>query len=211
MHFFVYIIGGAALVIGIIIYLVRQYEQKRSADLTEIFRDFSFRKTEPTGIPDFKITSKGHSRKRTNNFEGRTAGLDLSIFDYRYTVGGGKNQHTYQFTMAMIDVSLPVFQLYKEGLFQKIADKFSKTDIDFEGYPIFSDKYVLKGDDEQAVRALFSLEVLLFFENDEWCAESNGTQLVVWKHNKRIKPEHMNEFLNAAKPCFDLLVGSRPS
>lgn len=208
MHPAIIIIVGMALVIGVIIYLVRQYEQKRTAGLTEIFRDLSFRPVEQIPIPDFRITSKGHSRKTRNCFEGRAGGLDLMIFDYRYTVGGGKNQHTYQFTLAMTETNLPVFQLYKEGLFQKIADKFSKADIDFEGYPIFSDKYVLKGDDEQAVRNLFSPEVLLHFENAEWCAESNGSQLVFWKHNKRIKPEHMNEFLNAVKPSFKLFVKS---
>ena len=208
MHPAIVIFAGAALVIGIIVYLVRKYEQERTAGLTEVFRDLSFRPVESTGIPDFRITSKGHSRKRTNNFEGRASGLDLSIFDYRYTVGGGKNQTTYKFTMVMTETSCPAFQLYKEGLFQKIADKFSKADIDFEGHPIFSDKYVLKGDDEQAVRTLFSPDVLLHFENTQWCAESNGSQLVFWKHNKRIKPEHMNEFLNSVKPCFKLFVKS---
>ncbi|MCP4455254.1 MAG: hypothetical protein GY809_27660 [Planctomycetes bacterium] len=108
----------------------------------------------------------------------------------------------------MTETSLPVFQLYREGLFQKIADKFSKKDIDFEGYPIFSDKYVLKGGDEQAVRALFSPEVLLHFENTQWCGESNGRPLVFWKHNKRIKLEHMNEFLNSLKPGFKQFVKS---
>ena len=208
MHPAIIIIVGMTLIIGVIVYLVRQYEQKRAAELAEFFREFSFRPVEQMPIPDLRVTSKGHSRKVRNCFSGRAGGLNLSIFDYRYTVGGGKNQHTYQFTMAMTETNLPVFQLYKEGVFQKIADKFSKTDIDFEGYPIFSDKYVLKGDEEQPVRTLFSPEVLLFFETNEWCAESNGSQLAVWKHNRRIKPEHMNEFLNGSKACFHLFVRS---
>ncbi|NQV32947.1 MAG: hypothetical protein HQ515_09645 [Phycisphaeraceae bacterium] len=208
MHPAIYIFAGGALLIGVIVYLVRKYEQKRTAELTEVFRDLSFRSMESPGIPDFSITSRGHSRKRTNSFEGRTSGLDLSIFDYRYTVGGGKNQTAYKFTMVMTETSCPVFQLYKEGLFQKIADKFSKKDIDFEGYPIFSDKYVLKGDDEQAVRTQFSPDVLLFFENNDWCGESNGNQIVFWKHYRRIKPERMNEFLNEVKSCFKLFVKS---
>ena len=149
MHPAIIIIVGMTLIIGVIVYLVRQYEQKRTAELAEFFREISFRPVEQMPIPDLRVTSKGHSRKVRNCFSGRAGGLNLSIFDYRYTVGGGKNQHTYQFTMAMTETNLPVFQLYKEGVFQKIADKFSKTDIDFEGYPIFSDKYVLKGDEEQ--------------------------------------------------------------
>ena len=64
MHPAIYIIAGGALVIGIIVYLVRKYEEKRTAELTEFFRDLSFRKTDQAGIPDFRVTSRGHSKKR---------------------------------------------------------------------------------------------------------------------------------------------------
>jgi len=204
--YIVFIIMGIAFLVGVIVYLVKKYEKKRTEELAECFQYLSFRSVEQRELPDFKITSRGHSRRRYNNFEGRSSGLDLSIFDYRYTVGGGKNQHTYNITIAMTNASLPVFQLSKEGLFQKLVDKFSPKDIDFEDYRIFSEKYLLKGDDEQAIRKTFTPEVLCFFESDEPCyVESNGSKLIFCKPNKRIKPENMNEFLEKVKQCFKRL------
>jgi hypothetical protein len=37
MHPAIYIIAGGALVMGVIVYLVRKYEQERTAELTELF------------------------------------------------------------------------------------------------------------------------------------------------------------------------------
>lgn len=201
------IVAGIALVFGVVFFFTRQYEKKRTEELTEFFRGLSFQKVDLPAAPDFKITRRGHSRKRYNNFEGRAIGFDLSVFDYRFTVGHGKHRHTHKLTLAMTEANLPVFQLSKEGLVQKLADKFSNKDIDFEDFPEFSDKFVLHGDNEQEVRRIFTPEMLRFFEsNQQFCCEANGHQLIVYRPNQRIKPVDMNEFLETAKHCFQLFI-----
>ncbi|MCK4999271.1 MAG: hypothetical protein KAS23_07045 [Anaerohalosphaera sp.] len=205
------VIVCAVILVGIGVFLVKKYEKNRTLGLTEFFGTISFSNFDTGIIPSFKITTKGHSRKRFNNFQGTVNDLDLSVFDYRYSTGGGKNKQTYTFTIVMTDANLPVFQLSKEGIFQKIADKFTNKDIDFQSHPTFSEKYVLKADNEQAVREIFTPEVLDFFEdnqryhNERYYVESNSNQLIFAKLHKRIKPENMNEFLEKAKQCFNCL------
>lgn len=208
----VLIIAGFVILFGVIIYYGKMHEKKRKQGLTEFFLDLSFRNVEQTEIPDFKMTSRGHARRRYNNYEGRAAGLDISVFDYRYTTGSGKNSSTHTNTIAMTNANLPVFELSKEGFFSKIADKFINKDIDFHDYPDFSDKYVLKGDDEQAIRAIFTSEALVFFENIEresgkrCYLESNGRELIFCTPSKRVKPENINIFMEKTKQCFGLFV-----
>jgi hypothetical protein len=196
----------------VVVYFGKMQARKRKEGLTGFFLDLSFRNVEQTEIPDFKMTSRGHARRRYNNYEGRTSGLDISVFDYRYTVGSGKNSSTHTNTIAMTNVNLPIFQLSKEGFFSKIADKFTNKDIDFRDYPDFSDKYVLKGIDEQGIRTIFTSEALVFFENyerenNQRCyVESNGRELIFCTPSKRIKPENMNMFMEKTKHCFRLFV-----
>ncbi len=201
------IIAVIALLMGGGYVFTKKYEANRTNELTEFFRGLSFQMIEQPAVPDFKITRRGHSKKRYNNFEGRAIGFDLSVFDYRFTVGHGKNRRTYKITIAMTEVNLPVFQLSKEGLMQKLADKFTNKDIDFEDFPDFSDRFVLHGDSEEEVRRVFTPEILRFFENAEsYCCESNGHQLIMYRPKKRIKPDEMSRFLEAAKHCFQLFV-----
>jgi hypothetical protein len=208
----VIMISGFVAVFVVVIYFGKMQARKRKEGLTEFFMDLSFRNVEQPEIPSFKMTSRGHARRRYNNFQGRAAGLDISVFDYRYTTGSGKNSSTHTNTIAMTNANLPVFELSKEGFFSKIADKFTNKDIDFRDYPDFSDKYVLKAGDEQGVRAIFTSETLIFFENIEresgkrCYVESNGRELIFCTPSKRVKPENMNMFMEKTKQCFGLFV-----
>ena len=49
----------------------------------------------------FKV---GHSKKMEDIIEGEINGLPLSLFNYKYTVGSGKNSHTYEKTVLEIDI-----------------------------------------------------------------------------------------------------------
>lgn len=205
-------IAGFIVLAGVLIYFSKIQAKKRTEGLTEFFLNLSFRNVEQYEIPSFKMTSRGRSRRRYNNFEGRAAGLDISVFDYRYTTGSGKNSSTHTNTIAMTNANLPYFILSREGFFEKIADKFTNRDIDFHDYPEFSDKYVLKGEDEQAVREVFTPETLNFFENFErdygkrCYVESNGRELMFCIPYKRVKPENMDMFMEKTKQCFNLFV-----
>ena len=47
-------------------------------------------------LKPFYLFSKGRSRKIKNLMEGEANKVELAIFDYQYTTGGGENSHTYR-------------------------------------------------------------------------------------------------------------------
>ncbi len=50
----------------------------------------------------------GHSRYTEDIISGQFLNLPLQIFNYRYTVGSGKNQRTYRYTFLRINFGMPL-------------------------------------------------------------------------------------------------------
>lgn len=50
----------------------------------------------------------GHGKIMEDILQGEIAGLPLALFNYRYTVGSGKNSRTYNFTVLDLDLKTPV-------------------------------------------------------------------------------------------------------
>jgi hypothetical protein len=58
----------------------------------------------------------------------------------------------------------------------------SSNDIDFESAPLFSKKLKLTGENESAIRELFTDDLLGFFESEEiYHIECNGKALIIFK------------------------------
>lgn len=122
------------------------------------------------------------------------------IFDYKYTTGDGEDSKDHRQTVAVFQLAgktLPGFLLKPENLLHKIGSVFGYKDIDFEESPEFSRRYLLRGDDEKAVRSLFKPWVLSFFEQKPgWSVEGRGPWLVIYRQDKRLNPERFREFWN---------------
>lgn len=83
----------------------------------------------------------------------------FTAFDYSYATGGGNSARRHRFAMMLWespDTRLPRFSLAPEGFFQRLGQRFGVKDYDFTEDPEFSRAYQLQGDDEAAVRALFT-------------------------------------------------------
>nr|WP_086938482.1 hypothetical protein [Thaumasiovibrio occultus] len=110
--------------------------------------------------------SYSYSSEITHEFYGRTDDLrEFSIFIHTYRT----NKHSYHQTILSIDcidLDLPNFELKPESILEKVGQMFGFQDFDFTSYPKFSREYLLMGDNEQDVRALFSHDVLRFFEEN---------------------------------------------
>ena len=133
---------------------------------------------------------------------GEIEGVKTAVFDYRYTVGGGKNSQTFNQTVVYLEprnLSLPFFSLRPEHLFHKLISAFGYQDIDFGNRPTFSSKYLLRGPDEQAVRNLFDDALLGFYEmNPGLSADGGGNQLFLFQQNYRQPPQQIQSTVNAA-------------
>jgi hypothetical protein len=204
----VYIVLGILALVAVIVVLALRAEKKRREALRQLAmtRGYTFKEKDPAFSPGkFKIFNKGYGRKLYNILQKD----EFTIFDYQYTVGGGRSSHTYSQTVALVSlkgVKLPQFVLYPEHIFHKIGNAFGYKDIDFDSNPVFSKKYFLKGENEGAIRGLFKVDVLNYFENTNFrgTIEAEGDKLIYYRTSRRVKPADIDTFVNEAKKIVEL-------
>jgi hypothetical protein len=216
--FLIFVAIGAVVAIGI--YVAFFMERKRSLRMKEVATELGL-VFDPKAnnrlileMADFALFSQGHDRKFTNVMEGETGSMELRIFDYRYTQGGGQHQHVTNQTVLCFrshELALPHFSLRPETVWHKIGSLFGYQDINFDSHPGFSRRYLLRGKDEPGIRNLFSDDVLTFYENHAGlCTEGDGDRLIYYRSGKRIKPEDIRSFLQEGCEVYGLLKDESP-
>ena len=208
------IISSILLVIVVVIFLVRYYSKKRTEALVTFAESQHFhlsKKPDETFLPSlsqFHLFSKGHSKKVSTVLNKRTTEKEITIFDYRYTTGGGKSSHMWSQTVILLQstrLQLPSFTLRPENVFHKIGKTFGYKDIDFDMHPIFSKQYLLRGEDEQAIRQLFTERTLTYFDEYKGlCVEGDGDRLLFYRSSKKVSPQNMSLFLENGGKVFNL-------
>ncbi len=211
------IVGIVALIAGGIAWAY-VHEKKRRETLQQVAQQMGF-SFEPKGPPpgamgfgDCPLFKSGRSKRIYNVMQGAVADVQLHLFDYKYTVGSGKNSTTYNQTVAvfeMTQIKLPQFRLGPEGFFHKIGEMFGMQDIDFDTHPTFSKKYRLTSDDEATIRAAFTPTVLEFFEQHiarKWNVHCWDKWLVVYRSSHRAKPDDWPAFMEDTFGVVDVLT-----
>lgn len=200
---------------GIIVFIVVGYffERKRSRALEVIASSMglSFRRKDklPQDVKaaKFHLFSQGSSSIQ-NLMYAHVEGVDISLFGYRYS----KGRSAYNQTVALFyseSINLPNFDLRPEHVFHKIGSAFGYQDIDFETHPQFSSNYLLRGEDENAIRRIFTYDILAFFSNNTGLSvEARGNRLLFYRNDKRAKPDDMPSFLHEVRSIFGLFRGS---
>ena len=209
------IVAVVLALIGIAIFLARHFDKKRTEALKAVADalGFAFSAKGNEGLlgslREMRLFSQGHGRKIKNAMSGFANGVGVTIFDYRYTVGSGKNSHTYAQTVALFEsdgLQAPAFALRPENLFHKIGSAFGYQDIDFRDHPSFSKKYLLRGTDEASIRRMFTDELLDHYERrDGLSAEGAGDRFVHYRSSKKVAPEKIRSFFEEAYSVFAML------
>ncbi len=196
--------GAVLVIVGAIFSLSLAYEKKRTAALADacLRMGFNFQPKIPAdqapSFGKFHLFSVGHGRKGWNLMTGKVDDAAASVFDYRYTTGGGKNSHTWTQTVAVIPGSggLPDFALQPEHWWDKIGEILGHKDINFEASPEFSKHYLLKGPDEGRIRAAFGAQALGYFaQHPDWSVEVKDDAMAIYRRAKRPKAEEMQGFV----------------
>ncbi|NEQ51791.1 MAG: hypothetical protein F6K11_16890 [Leptolyngbya sp. SIO3F4] len=94
---------------------------------------------------------------------------------------------------------LPNFLLTPENLFHKVGNLFGYHDIDFDTYPEFSNRYLLKGSDKDIIRYQFHDGVLNFYQRHQGIStEGLGSLLIYYQENHRVAPKDWQNLLTQA-------------
>lgn len=122
----------------------------------------------------------------------RTDELDFTLFDLSYTSGSGSSHAVISQTVARMRaplLKLPAFRLFPQTIFVDIPLAFGGTDIEFFDSPNFSKKYVLRGEDEAALRRLFTPSLRQTLGTfDHLTIEGANDVLFVFRAAHKIRP-----------------------
>ncbi len=216
MEIFLILAGVAAFVLGLVAY-ARWNEKRRSALLRQAAEELGldFRSTGDPHLQQrlarFKLFQQGRSRKLRDLVRGDAGDLNILIFDYQYTVGGGNHQATFVQTVALLEsrsLDIPPFTLKPENMFDKLGGALGlQKDIDFEEYPEFSARYLLQSDEEPAVRELFHSGLIEVLQNRKRTSiEAVPGLVIIYYARQRRKPPELKQFFGEALELFNLLT-----
>ena len=175
-----WIIIGVLLLLGLILPKRKNTEKK---DRTTFIESNGFQYEELASLAHlkklhlwgFKLLLKGDNEEVTKLMFKKDNNLDLFIFEYKYqgVFDGPTNNSTitYSYQKAVyFEFVRPQgvsFNLYPEGLIEKTKQSILSNDIDFNDYPVFSKSYALYGENEEAIRKLFTKPLLEFLEQNK--------------------------------------------
>ena len=172
-------------------------------------RGYRFEKNRPGAETElweaFPIFRKGRGHAWGCTITGQVGGTPFTAFDYVFITGSGKSSHRNPLAMMLWEtpgVSLPRFSLGPEGFWNRLAQRFGKQDFDFEGDEEFSRGYELQGDDETAVRALFTpaRRAYLVAAGPDGAVQRHhlagaGSRLLWWRSGRLPGPDELDQFI----------------
>ena len=151
----------------------RRKERERTEALRQVAAQLGWNFTEAAplnmiaGFENFELFNSGHSKEIKNMMYGEASGIKAAVFDYIYVTGGGKSRQIHYQTVVYLEppnLRVPYFSLRPEHFMQKLMTAFGYQDIDFGQRPEFSKNYILRGQDELAIRQVFNDRVLFFMK-----------------------------------------------
>ena len=212
----VLIAAAAVLLVGGGIYANFRWERRRSEELQQACTAMGFRwLAETVELPELPLFEKGHGRRTKNGMEGTTADRRVILLDYTYVTGGGKSQQTHRQTVTVFPDGargLPDFTLAPENFFHKIGQAFGYQDIDFDGDDAFSSAYLLRGEDEAAIRSALNPVARSFLAGTPgWTVQTQQGAAALFKGERRCKPPELPAFLADALRILSNLSPRAPS
>jgi hypothetical protein len=212
--FLVAVTAFAILVVWPFMVLMRRYEARRTRQIQAVLGGLGFTLHQERdelylrffGL--FKIGQRGHSRRISNRFESALHPDGITqLMDYSFEEGSGKGRRAFRQTVAVIankQFELPAFVLAPEKFFSRL---FGAKDIDFDANPTFNRMFKLQGDNEAAVRAMFTPTVIEELErHPDITLEGRGGNLLVFRAGKRAKPEDYPQFHQEAQELAQLFL-----
>ncbi len=152
-----------------------------------------------------QLCNQGDDKDLNWMMRGSTKAGKVLLFYYSYEDTTRVSKETHFQTVAAFPRAgrdLPHFELRPERWSQKIAQAAGMKNMDFNSHSQFSKDWLLRGQDETAVRRLFSRDLLSFFETvdarEYWWVEGAGRWLLVWGDKKIIQPAELQMFVEQA-------------
>jgi hypothetical protein len=199
---------AALVAIGIAVYL----DHKRKEMWRSVATRYGLRydSGDPLGLVDrysFALFGKGHSKRVSNTLHGTTGGMDVVLFDYRYTTGSGKHKHTHYWSALM--VTLPCrgeLHIRPESFLDRIAAAVGWDDIDFE-YEEFNRAFSVTGPTKKFAYDICHAQMMEYLlQHPDHCWEIQDDRLLLYSSSLgTFDPEEVERCLRDARGFIERL------
>ncbi len=139
----------------------------------------------------------GRDRYAFNILSGGYHNHNVTIFDYHYKTGSGKDTHNHylSFFLLQLTVSFPELVIAREGLLSKIGQALGYDDIDFESHE-FSRKFCVRSKDKKFAYDVCNARMIEYLlSNDDLSIEIEDNILAI-SFNRRLSPDNIEQNLN---------------
>ncbi|NNK30545.1 MAG: SulP family inorganic anion transporter [Flavobacteriaceae bacterium] len=169
---------------------IEKYFTKRQQGLEAVAADYQWQylpehNDDIDYLQDFVFFHTREIRYSYNHLEGETQ--QCKVLDIEFAEGKFIAKEVVK-TSAMyleLEQPLPVFTLDKEGLLQWLYGLAGFDDIEIPNHPDFNRRFYLLGENSEAIKALFTDELVLFLESHPYYhIESNGKALLIMKKDR---------------------------
>jgi hypothetical protein len=153
----------------------------------------------------FHLATLGSDSTMTNLMYGQRDGTDIAVFEYEYTCARNNTLRQTVIWMQRRGTRLTEFALRPDDMWEQIGGWSGHGDINFDSHPDFSREYLLRGDNESAIRELFTDDVLNFYEtHPELITEGEGNKLLFYREGSVVPPFGIPAFLEEALTVLSL-------
>lgn len=185
----------------------------------QLEKALAHRGLERTELRHLSLFGGDVDHRRARNVMARAVpGGHLLVFDYTYqTRRIAEPENTFPVTQTVAAFrfpgsTLPAFELSPRGVVQRIASAMGKGDVGFASHTGFSRRFLLRADDEGAVRLLFQPAILESLERldpaFDRTVEGAGECVVVYTAGQEVDASEMRAFVRDATVAASLFAGS---
>jgi len=138
--------------------------------------------------------------------------MNWEIADLTFSEGAAFTVEVFNTTVMVLKLNhkIPIFSVEKEGVFDKVFDRIMAfsgyKDTDFDMFPAFSKKFLIMGNNEQAIQTFFNKNIIDFLETRQvFHIESNGEALLIFDKFKLARTDETMKFIEFAKQLAPLI------
>lgn len=196
-------------VFGLVVMNVKRKFKKQFTQQFGASIGFTYQPTTVIDSTGCKLLNAGHGQEAYDVLVGIHEGFPMSIFTYRFTIGSGKNSHTYHYTVFEVTLNeeVPNILLYSKSCDSAVSDFFSGNEtVNLEGN--FHEHFKLrvpKGYEMQAYQ-IFTPNVMedLIDRAKDYSFEFVRNKLYIYATDIVTKREKMNEMFALVTYLDDL-------
>ncbi|MCP4291323.1 MAG: hypothetical protein GY780_05750 [bacterium] len=189
-----------------------QQEQKRRAALRHWCRRQGWKMLDHSiqgwnrDYPGIKLFQRGRGREGDNIITGHFRDRPVTLLDYEYVTGSGKNRTTHRHGVTLLSCDFPTIplQIRREHIFDKVGEFIGAGDINFESAEFSRKFYVKSADRKWAYDVIHTRTMEYLLQAPEYSVEFGFGEIAIIKTG-RCNGEHYEEMVAMAMKLHDLI------